>query len=230
MNRVQRETRRWLAQLKKAMLRVRLGQRWVDQGGIATRAYDSYQEYLEHQRLKFDAMRTRSLENHDRRFYAALSERLAALPFPLKRKAVLCLAARQGTEVRAFIDRGAFAVGIDLNPGKDNAFVLPGDFHNLQFGDASVDLVYTNSIDHAFDLKRLLAEVRRVLAADGVFLVEAGAGAEADSGRGFYESFAWSDRQQLLDQLTGNGFRLEQRAPFREPWAGEQFVLRVSGG
>lgn len=209
------------------MLRLRLGQRWVDQGGIATRAYDNYNDYLDHQRIKFDALRTRSLESHDRRFYSALRERLAALPFPLLRRSVLCLGARQGTEVRAFIDQGAFAVGIDLNPGKNNPYVLPGDFHNLQFAPGSVDLVYTNSLDHAFDLKRLLAEVLRVLAADGVFLVEAGAGAETNSGRGFYESLAWASTDQLLAQLTEHGFRLEKRSRFHEPWAGDQLLLRA---
>jgi SAM-dependent methyltransferase len=226
LNRVQREARRWLAQLQKAVLGFRLGQRWVDQGGIATRAYDNYHDYLEHQRLKFDAMRTRSLESHDRRFYTALRERLAALPFPLVRRSVLCLAARQGTEVRAFIDQGAFAIGIDLNPGKNNPYVLPGDFHNLQFAAGSVDLVYTNSLDHAFDLKRLLAEVKRVLATDGLFLIEAGAGAETHSGRGFYESLAWESTDQLLGQVTKHGFLLEKRSRFLQPWAGEQFLLR----
>ena len=56
-----------------------------------------------------------------------------------------------------FIDHGAFAVGIDLNPGRDNRWVVIGDFHALQYADASVDVVYTNSFDHVFELERVLA-------------------------------------------------------------------------
>ena len=48
-------------------------------------------------------------------------------------RTVLCLAARIGTEVKAFLDLGCFAIGIDLNPGTDNRYVVHGDFHDLQF-------------------------------------------------------------------------------------------------
>src|SRR5215216_3610430 len=96
------------------------------------------------QARKVRAHRAKSIRAHDRRFYDALRERLETLPFPLLRRRVLCLGARQGTEVRAFIDRGGFAVGIDLNPGEKNRYVLIGDFQELQFATGSVDIVYTN--------------------------------------------------------------------------------------
>ena len=46
---------------------------------------------------------------------------------------MLCLGARLGTEVRALHNLGYFAIGIDLNPGVDNPYVLMGDFHKLVF-------------------------------------------------------------------------------------------------
>jgi hypothetical protein len=49
----------------------------------------------------------------------------------------------------------AFSVGIDLNPGPRNGYVLHGDFHNIIFADASIDAVYTNALDHSFDLQEL---------------------------------------------------------------------------
>jgi SAM-dependent methyltransferase len=180
-SRLERELLRIWSQLKKAALRARIGQRWgrSESGdGLAQRVYPDYDTYLEHQRLKVDAFRVKSLEGHDRRFHAALSERLAACPVPLEGRSVLCLAARLGTEVRAFIERGAFAVGIDLNPGRDSRWVVVGDFHALQFADASVDVVFTNSLDHVFDIERVLAEVRRVLKPGGAFLVEVALGSE----------------------------------------------------
>jgi SAM-dependent methyltransferase len=226
LNRIAREAKRLAAQLRKSIMKRRIGRVWVEGEGTARRSYENYDQYLEHQRLKFDALRTKWLESHDRRFYTALRERLAPLSVQLKGRSVLCLAARQGTEVRAFIDQGAFAIGIDLNPGKNNPYVLSGDFHNLQFAPSSIDVVYTNSIDHAFDLERMLAEIKRVLAADGVLLIEAGPGAEENTGRGFYESLAWASTEQLIQELETRGFQLEQRVSFEQPWKGEQLILR----
>jgi len=82
-----------------------------------------------------------------------------------------------------FIDHGVFAVRIDLNPGRDNRRMVVGDFHALQYADASVDVVYTNSLDHAFELERVLAEVRRVLKPEGTCLVEVGLGTEEGASR-----------------------------------------------
>ena len=140
-SRIERELLRIWSQLKKTALRARIGRRWgraPEGAGLAQRVYPDYDTYLAHQRLKVDALRVKSLEGHDLRFHAALSDRLARSPVELHGKSVLCLAARLGTEVRAFIDQGAFAVGIDLNPGRENRWVVVGDFHALQFADASV--------------------------------------------------------------------------------------------
>jgi SAM-dependent methyltransferase len=152
---------------------------------------------------------------------------LSALDLDLRGRNVLCLAARQGTEVRAFVDRGAFAVGIDLNPGRSSRHVLTGDFHDLQFADASVDVVFTNSLDHAFDLERLLGEVRRVLKPGATFLVEANlASDDGGANSGAFESLVWEEADALLDVLEQAGFRLASRASFDAPWTGEQLVLR----
>src|SRR5688572_26257127 len=97
--RLERELLRIWSQLKKAALRARLGQRWAGSprdGGLARREYPDYDTYLEHQRLKLDALRVKSIEGHDRRFHAALSERLERGPLDLRGKSVLCLAARMG--------------------------------------------------------------------------------------------------------------------------------------
>lgn len=214
-------------QVRKALLHRRIGHRWKEGDGLERRWYPDYATYVEHQKTKFGALKARGIERHDRLFYAALTERLATLDVELRGRSVLCLAARQGTEVRAFIDRGAFAVGIDLNPGRASRHVLTGDFHDLQFADASVDLVYTNSLDHAFDLDRLLAEVRRVLKPGASFLVEANV--DADDGganSGSFESLVWEGADALLGALERSGFELASRARFEVPWRGEQLVLR----
>ena len=228
--RVRWDIARQYYQAKKFLLRLRIGEKWEEQEGFGRRQYPDYETYLEHQKTKFSALRAKSVEGHDQRFHAALTERLAGMPVEFRGTNVLCLAARQGSEVRAFIDQGAFAVGIDLNPGRKNRYVVVGDFHDLQFADGSVDYVYTNSLDHAFDLKRILGEVRRVLKADGGFIVEANVSAEEGAApAGPYEAMVWEGADQLLGVLAEAGFEVESRQAIEKPWVGEQFTMRLRG-
>jgi hypothetical protein len=71
-------------------------------------------------------------------------------------RTVLCLAARNESE--AWTDADFLAIGIDLNPGENNRFVVVGDFHALQFRDGVFDVVFTNS------LSSLVADRRSSLA------------------------------------------------------------------
>ena len=224
------ELRRIRGQIRQLGVTRRAGRKWNESGSTSSRAYPDYQTYLDHQRTKFDAMRSKTLLRHDERFFAGLSERIKALPFSVAGLRVLCLAARQGTEVRAFIALGAFAIGVDLNPGRANNYVVTGDFHALQYASASIDLVYSNSIDHSFDLSLLLTEVKRVLVPAGTLVLEVGTGIADGHGPGMYESFAWTDPDSLLQKILGNGFALAAESRFTVPWPGVQFVLRPETG
>lgn len=148
-----------------------------DETGFVKRDYESYDEYLVHQRQKLDAMikSGHGFPNADvaamrRRFY----RRFRHLPSLLPRDAtIVCLGARQGTEVEVLHDlsfRNAY--GIDLNPGPNNRLVRPGDFQHLENADGSVDLVYSNSVDHAFDLDAFFGEHARVLKPNGFALYD----------------------------------------------------------
>lgn len=209
------------------MIHRRIGQHWETDGkGFQHRRYPDYETYVEHQKTKFSALRSKSVINHDKRFYEALSDRLTHGAEDWSGRSVLCLAARQGTEVRAFIDQGAFALGIDLNPGPSSRYVVHGDFHALQFADDSVDCVYTNSLDHAYELDKILTEVRRVLRPGGLFVVEANTDSDSGAtGQGPYEAMIWDDADALLTQLEATGFALRSRSSFESPWPGRQLVL-----
>jgi SAM-dependent methyltransferase len=227
VSRIRRELDRIRGQAIKAGLKRRLGKKWQeDEQGRVRRDYPDYETYLKHQRNKLDALRAEFMERHDPQFFKALTGRLEASSLQLKRARVLCLAARQGTEVRAFTDLGAFAVGIDLNPGKDNRHVLVGDFHDLQFATGAVDLVFTNSLDHVYDLDRVLSEVSRILVDGGMFMTEVGVGTLRGTKPGFYESLSWQTADELVAEIERFGFRLRSRSEFQIPWAGEhlQFV------
>ena len=140
---------------------------------------------------------------------------------------MLCLAARIGTEVRAFHDVGAFAVGIDLEPGGDNRWVLPGDFHQLIFPDESVDAVYCNSFDHALDLPKVLGECRRVLKRDGQLIVDLQTGSHE---RAFddWAATSWRSVNDAVHLLETQGFPVAERRAIASPWIGEEVALHVS--
>jgi len=197
-----------------------------DSRGFQVRRYRDHTAYVAHQRAKRERWETGALAEHDQTFRAVLRERLSGDGPIVPGMAVLCLGARMGGEVAAFRDLGCFAVGIDLNPGAANPFVLPGDFHELPFPAACVDVVFTNSLDHASDIDQVLREIHRVLKPSGLLIVEAVRGSAEGVAPKFYESFFWDSIDDLARLLTDQGFTLVTRYPFASPWPGEQLCLR----
>lgn len=205
---------------------------WQSEDGFHRRAYNSYEAYVLHQRSK--------LAHHLPQLTDTLAEDLAEFRrrfagcAPLREaRTVLCLGARLGTEVRALKELGFFAVGVDLNPGADNAHVVTGDFHALAFADGSADAVYCNALDHAFDLDRLAREVARVLRPAGLFVVDMLLGFERGYVPGDYEATIWPDSEALVRRLCGAaGFTLLETRDLgplrRESWY--QAVLRSAPG
>jgi SAM-dependent methyltransferase len=135
--------------------------------------------------------------------------------------------------VKAFLDCGAFAVGIDLEPGDGREYVLKGDFHRTVFPDQSVDHVFTNSLDHAFDLDFVLAEVARVLKTDGRFVVEVALGLtearatgdEHELAAGDFESCFWQTRDCAIGQVQKVGFRQCFAIDIDVPFQGTHYVF-----
>jgi SAM-dependent methyltransferase len=202
------------------VLQRNLGNKWDRQGLFRRRSYAAYDEYLSHQAQKLERIEMLDeLEEYDRKYRETLRERLADLN--LSGRSVLCLAARIGTEVKAFRDLGGFAAGIDVNPGVRNQYVMYGDFHNLQFADGSADFVFTNSLDHAFDIQKLVSEVRRILKPSGMFIAEAVTGTEAGKAPGFYESFCWSTVDHLVTLIEQSGLTRQARKRIAYPYEGE---------
>jgi len=218
---------RFFARLKrsvrKRVLHRKFGEAWTAKSTFQKRRYDSYEAYLEHQKAKLE---THDFANYDTEFRAALRERLAGLDMAWQGRTALCLAARIGTEVKAFLDLGCFAIGIDLNPGKDNRYVVQGDFHDLQFAAKSVDVVYTNSLDHAFDIERIAKEVLKVLKPGGLLIVEAVQGRDQGVNPGFFESFFWKNIDELIGVFESAGFKVTRRVPITHPWPGEAICFQ----
>ena len=187
------------------------------------RHYRRYVAYLQHQSRKLPRV---DLTEYDRVYRTVLRERLQRLPQAWPGARVLCLAARIGTEVKAFLDLGAFAVGVDINPGPRNHYVVHGDFHYLQYADHSVDLVFSNSLDHVFDLDRWIGEVTRVLRDDGALLLEVGPGMDEGGQPEFYESLCWTSVNELIADFAGHDFVVESRSSLDWPSPGHQLLFR----
>lgn len=197
---------------------------WVDDGTWRRRAYASVEQYQAHQRSKLDAM-PGFVADVDAQVEAVLAERL---PAGVAGASVLCLGARLGGEVRAFRAAGAFAVGVDLNPGAGNRWVLPGDFHALDFAGASVDVVFTNALDHALDLPKVAAEVARVVKPGGVVVAEVGLGTAEGGVFGEWEAVEWRRVDDVVAVFAAVGFGEDGgRVRFDAPWPGEQVRMRA---
>lgn len=116
----------------------------------------------------------------------AMRKRTAGLPASLTGTTVLCIGARLGGEVRAVKSLGALGIGIDLLPGPGSLDVVSGDMEDIPFPARVFGLVYTNVLDHVYNVGGLTSEVCRVLRPGGVFMaVVVGGGAkDAYSPRG----------------------------------------------
>lgn len=204
------------------------GSDWQREAGLARRRYASYEAYLEHQSAKLGKLAGRLAGREDEDLAGFLARFRACKPLAAAHS-VLCLGARIGTEVKALHALGHLAVGIDLNPGPRNAWVLPGDFHQLVFPDACVDAVYTNCLDHVFDLPRVMAEVARVLRPGGLFVTDVLRGYEEGALVGDFEATHWARSEDLIRRICElTGFELEGTAtPVAENLL--QVVLRKPG-
>jgi len=168
--------------------------------GIRYRDYDTYEEYVSHQRQKLDEMlkikggfTKRTIVSYRLKFY----RRFSVLHKYLSKSAqILCAGARQGTEVEVLHDLGyKNAFGIDLNPGPDNKYVHKGDFMDLTNHESSLDMIYSNCIDHAFDLNAFFKEHARVLKPEGYALYDIGL---LEEGGGPFESADWESPEIIF--------------------------------
>lgn len=221
--------RRWRQLISLALFYVRNGNRWRPSDasqGLEQRRYSSYRQYLQHQAGKLQHL---ELSGYEAEFPRCLKERLEKGGLLRPGSSALCLGARRGAEVRALRECGCRATGLDLNPGPNNPDVVPGDFHAIPFHASSVDVVYTNSLDHLFEADRVINEVRRVLKPGGTLILEVTRGRSEGMAPDSYASFWWDRVDDVVGLFEKKGFRLRGRTPFTAPWPGEQLVLEKVG-
>jgi SAM-dependent methyltransferase len=172
-----------------------------EKGTVKYRDYQSYEEYKVHQEQKYSEMlkiqgglSSQEIAVYRLKFYRRFIHLDKYLP---KTASILCAGARQGTEVEVLHDLGfKQAYGIDLNPGPDNKLVRVGDFMRLENESNSLDLVYSNCIDHAFNLDGFLAEQFRVVKPSGYVLLDIGL-----NGGGAFEAVDWDSELLVIMKI-----------------------------
>jgi SAM-dependent methyltransferase len=107
------------------------------------------------------------------------------------------------------------ARGIDLNPGRGNPLVTAGDMMKLDLANDSLDLLYTNCVDHAFDLDQMITEHARVLKPDGYLLYDIGINME--EGGGPFEAISWNRTEDVVLRLL-ESFRSVIRIERERQW------------
>lgn len=197
---------------------------WQKEQELNRRIYDNYEDYVRHQKSKLDRFildwdNAWINQDYDKVYRERLRERLKS-HVTATGASVLCLAARLGTEVKSFIDLGCFGIGIDLNPGKDNKYVVVGDFHQLQFADHSVDIIFTNSLDHVLYPEKILSEVKRVLKNNGRFMMDL-----SEGGVGEYETLSWSSKEDIISLVEQYSFELIHREEINYPFKEGSFLI-----
>jgi hypothetical protein len=174
-------------------------QHWQD--GLLYRDYADYDEYRTHQQQKFDEIlklkggfNNKVIAEYRLKFYRRFKYISKLLP---QTACIVCAGARQGTEVEVLHDLGfKNTYGIDLNPGPDNSWVRFGDFMHMENDTSSVDLIYSNCVDHAFNLADFLAEHRRVIQPNGYILYDLALA--SGSALGPFEAVAWQSEESLI--------------------------------
>ncbi len=190
--------------------------------GLRLRDYESYEEYRVHQEQKLEEILkmgggfgNRGVYAHRLKFYRRFRHLIELLP---RSAVIVCAGARTGTEVEVLRDLGfENAYGIDVNPGPDNPLVRPGDFHDLENETSSVDLVYSNSLDHAFDLEGFFAEHARVIKPGGYALYELDLSLRNREGTHPFESVVW-DREDIVLQMMLRHFEHVVRIETEPQW------------
>lgn len=141
---------------------------------VYKRKYCSYEQYIRHQARKSKKIcisKAKFKEN-----IHSFCKRFDKFIKYFSGQDILCLGARWGEEVLALRSLGfTKTIGIDLNPGKFGkkyGHVIKGDFNNIFFENETFDTIYTNAIDHAWNIALLFKEVNRVLRKNGIFILE----------------------------------------------------------
>jgi len=186
----------------------------------------SYEKYVEKQGNKIHNPEKREqllrrTEHRQRTFQRVFTR----IKDHLRSGRVLCLGARTGCEIIG-ARRAGFkdSQGIDLHPVGD--LTIQGDWHDIPFENSSFENVFTNSIDHCYDLQKMIHEIRRVLKPKGRVCLLLSRKQMLHNKkdkekymRGSQNFLFWEDALDLASVFQEQGFQLVFHERLRTNWA-----------
>ena len=177
--------------------------------------YANYEDYLKDQVAKANLREDYIRQKSDRKHGEFLARFDKFNDFLEVKSRILCLGARFGEEVRAFRDFGHDAVGVDLFADETD-LVIKGDWNDLPFDKGIFHCIYTNSIDHSFNLNDEIKEICRVLSPNGIVIIDLNiqhchaAGDERIqeklSNPDRYEAVLWNNDTDVINPFFEAGF------------------------
>jgi len=114
------------------------------------------------------------------------------------KKKALCLGSRTGQEVFVLRKLGMDAIGIDLV--EFLPYTIKGDIHNLNYEKVIFDLVFSNILDHAFDLQKFISEMERVSVKGGIIIVNIQEGIHGDD----YSENIINDSKSIIEMFKNS--------------------------
>lgn len=161
----------------------------------------SYKFYLFHQKLKTFFRLQKLKDSYDTRL-KRFEDEFKNIEY-LGVKKILCIAARLGTEVHALRNLNYDAIGIDIFVTKNNKYVHYGEFEKIPYENKIFDAIYTNSVDHIYNIEKTVNEIDRVLKTGGYLLINLMKGIdEGFNMAGTFESLAWKKRSDILFKIV----------------------------
>ena len=143
--------------------------------------YKKYADYLDHQKNKtMDPSKIKLWmgEEWETKYVGFLEIFNRNKNYISNKKNAICLGARTGQEVKALIDLGINATGLDLVPFPP--YTLEGDIHNINKQSNSVELVFTNIMDHSLYPKKFCLEMERICKSKGHIIIHLQKGIDGD--------------------------------------------------
>lgn len=143
--------------------------------------YKKYSNYLNHQKIKTsdpEKIKKWLGEEWEIKYigFVEIFERNKKYTF--NKKNAICLGARTGQEVKALIDLGIDAIGLDLVAFPP--YTIEGDIHNIEKPSNSTGLIFTNIMDHALFPDKFCAEMERICKVGGHIIIHLQRGIEGD--------------------------------------------------
>jgi SAM-dependent methyltransferase len=138
----------------------------------ATHKYRNYKDYVNHQTEKTtDPERVKKWLNDEWESKVVGFKEIFIRNqiYVHGKQRALCLGSRTGQEVKALLDMGITAIGIDLIPFPP--YTIEGDIHGLVFKNNEFDLVFTNIFDHSLFPEKFCLEMERVCKPAGIIII-----------------------------------------------------------